>query len=63
MIASATMTLGTVGFIARRRGLARCTAILLAATLWMVIDLDHPRRGMIRLDDTPLTSLRIRTPG
>lgn len=34
-------------------------AILIAATLWTTIDLDHPRMGLIRLSDAPLRTLRL----
>jgi hypothetical protein len=34
-------------------------AILIAAVLWTTIDLDHPRRGLIRLSDMPLEKLEL----
>lgn len=32
-------------------------AVLIAAALWTTIDLDHPRRGLLRLSDAPLVDL------
>lgn len=64
LIVMAMVTLGAVGFgVAVRSGghraLTRCLALLVAATLWVTIDLDHPRFGLIRLDSTALTSLKL----
>lgn len=33
--------------------------ILIVASLWMTIDLDHPRVGLIQLNDGPLLELRL----
>jgi hypothetical protein len=35
-------------------------AALISAALWITIDLDHPRAGLIRLEDTPLVELNLR---
>jgi hypothetical protein len=61
LVASGMLTLGAVGFgrgigNARTPWLERCFALLVAATLWMTIDLDYPRVGLIRMDDQALTS-------
>ena len=46
---------GTEG---RRRTLMTVPlAIIIAAALWVTYDLDHPRRGLLRLDDAPLEAL------
>ena len=31
--------------------------LIIGITLWLTIDLDHPRRGLIRLSDAPIESL------
>lgn len=47
------------GLEGRRRWLLTVSlAILIAAALWLTIDLDHPRRGMLQLDDAPLRALK-----
>jgi hypothetical protein len=38
-------------------GVALC--VVMAASLWATIDLDHPRAGLIRLSDAPLAELRL----
>jgi hypothetical protein len=62
LIGSAMLTMGTVGLSTRRRGMAWCLGFLVGATLWMTLDLDMPLRGVIRMDPTPLTSMKIRNP-
>lgn len=59
----AGLSLVTIGFgfgLTRRRhpGLSGTLAITIAAAIWMTIDLDFPRAGIIRLDDGPLNQLR-----
>jgi hypothetical protein len=33
--------------------------ILIGLTLWITIDLDRPRAGLIQLSDTPLEALKL----
>ena len=37
-------------------------AFLIGSALWITIDLDHPRAGLIRLSDAPLADLRLEPP-
>jgi len=47
------------GIDGRRRWLLTVSlAILIAGALWLTIDLDHPRRGMLQLNDAPLQALK-----
>jgi len=47
------------GIDGRRRWLLTVSlAILISSSLWITIDLDHPRRGMLQLDDAPLKALK-----
>jgi hypothetical protein len=41
----------------RRSPLSLALALLICAALWITIDLDYPRVGMLQLDDTPLEEL------
>jgi hypothetical protein len=34
-------------------------AFLIASALWITVDLDHPRAGLIRLSDAPLQALKL----
>lgn len=60
LVVSSMVAVGTVGYgcgLAGRRNPAFTTAlaVLVASVLWVVIDLDHPRVGMIRINqDTML---------
>jgi len=47
------------GLDGRRRWLLTVSlAILISSALWITIDLDNPRRGLLQLDDAPLRSLK-----
>jgi hypothetical protein len=41
----------------RRWPLTLSLTLLIAGSLWITIDLDHPRRGLLRLNDAPLQAL------
>jgi hypothetical protein len=41
----------------RRSPLSFALALLIGAALWITIDLDYPRIGLLQLDDTPLEGL------
>ena len=47
----------------RRAPLTVPLAILIATALWITIDLDHPRAGLMQLSDAPLEALEFETPG
>src|SRR6185295_5604091 len=34
-------------------------ALLITSALWITIDLDQPRRGLLQLDDSPLRALKL----
>lgn len=49
------------GLTGRRHSLMTVSlTILICTALWTTIDLDHPRVGIIRLDDRPLTEMDLR---
>jgi hypothetical protein len=47
----------------RRSPLSIGLTLLITVALWITIDLDHPRVGMMQVDDAPLESLRFDSPG
>lgn len=62
LIVCSSLSLGVIGYgggLSRQRHsvLAAALAILVGASLWTTIDLDHPRAGLIRLSDQPLRDL------
>jgi len=42
----------------RRRFLTWSLVLLISSALWITIDLDQPRRGLLQLDDSPLRALK-----
>ncbi|HXK22195.1 MAG TPA: hypothetical protein VMS55_05900 [Myxococcota bacterium] len=46
----------------RRAPMSLSLTLLISLALWITIDLDYPRRGMIRLSDAPLEALRFEAP-
>jgi len=42
----------------RRLPLTLTLVILVATALWITIDLDHPRTGLMQLNDEPLKALK-----
>jgi hypothetical protein len=64
LIFCSSVSLSVIGYGAgvgrRRRTLLNLSvALLIGTALWITIDLDYPRRGMIRLNDAPLQELRL----
>lgn len=62
LLACAGASLWMIGYsygLTRRRnfGLVGTLAFVVASAIWFTIDLDYPRRGMIRLNDGPLEQL------
>jgi hypothetical protein len=56
------LSIGVIGFgvgLGRSRRLPLTTplAIVIAVALWVTVDLDHPRAGLLRLSDAPLRAL------
>jgi len=63
LIASSLLAVATIGYGCgvddrRRLPLTLALALLVGTSLWVTIDLDHPRRGLLRLDDASLQELR-----
>lgn len=59
----AAVSIGVIGYacgLQRRRGIGTvgAFAMLVAVALWVTIDFDYPRRGVIRLNDQPLRDAR-----
>jgi hypothetical protein len=51
------------GLASQRRALLTLPLVIVIATaLWITIDLDHPRGGLIQLSDAPLHALRLDAP-
>lgn len=62
IVVAAAVGLGMIGYdngIARRRFLllSSAFAVVLAAALWMTIDLDRPRHGFVRASEQPYADL------
>lgn len=62
------LAIGVIGYgcglSGRRYGLMTgALAFLIASALWITLDLDHPRAGLIRLNDAPLRELKLAAPG
>lgn len=62
LIASSVLAVGVMGYGCgigreRRAPLTSALALLIGAALWITIDLDHPRAGLIKLSDAPLESI------
>jgi hypothetical protein len=63
LIVCSLVSMAAVGYgcgVAGRRNAVMTTALalLFAATLWAIIDMDHPRRGLIRVSQQPMLDLR-----
>jgi hypothetical protein len=62
LIAASVLSIGCMGFSSglggrRRAALTVPLALLIGTSLWITIDLDHPREGLLRLSDAPLKAL------
>jgi hypothetical protein len=63
LIACSALAMGVIGFGnglggRRRLPLSLPLAVLVGTSLWITIDLDHPREGLLRLSDEPLMALK-----
>ena len=63
LIASSMLSVGVIAYGcgtggSRRAALTVPLAIVIGVALWVTIDLDHPRAGLIELNDLPLQSLK-----
>lgn len=62
LIAASVLSIGVIGFGvglggSRRLPLTAPLAIVIGVALWVTIDLDHPRAGLLQLNDAPLENL------
>ncbi len=62
LLSCSMLAIGVVSFGcgvggSRRTWLTAPLLLLVAGSLWITIDLDHPRSGLLRLDDRPLEAL------
>jgi hypothetical protein len=62
LVACSALALAVTGYACgisdrRRSPLSAALTILISAALWITIDLDYPRIGLLQLDDTPLAEL------
>ena len=67
LIASSVLAIGVIGYgcgVAGRRSIAMTVPLtfVIGVALWVTIDLDYPRRGLLQLSDAPLASLRFDAP-
>jgi hypothetical protein len=67
LIVCSALALGVIGYGCglgghRRAPLSVPLALIVAAALWITIDLDHPRGGLLQLSDAPLESLKLDAP-
>ncbi len=63
LIACSMLSVAAIGYGSgiggrRRAPLTVSLAILIGAALWITVDLDHPRAGLMRLSDAPLEALK-----
>ena len=67
LIACSALAVAVIGYGcglggSRRTPLTAPLAILISTALWITIDLDHPRAGLIQLSDAPLAALHFDAP-
>lgn len=68
LIGCSALSIGVIGYgcgIAGHRSpvMTGSLTILIAAALWITLDLDHPRAGLLRLNDAPLRELNLNASG
>jgi hypothetical protein len=64
LICSSMLSVGVIAYGygtggSRRPSLTVPLAIVIGVALWVTIDLDRPRAGLIQLNDLPLQSLKL----
>jgi hypothetical protein len=67
LIACSALAIAVIGYGCgmggqRRAPLTVSLAAVIATALWVTIDLDHPRAGLMQLSDAPLQALRFDVP-
>lgn len=63
LVACSVVSIASVGYgcgVAGKRNVVLTTALtfLIAGTLWAIIDMDHPRKGLIRVGQQPMLDLK-----
>ncbi len=63
LVACSLVAMAVIGFgcglSGKRRGpMTMALGLLIGSALWITIDLDHPRAGLLQLSDAPLEALR-----
>jgi hypothetical protein len=63
LLACSLVSVASVGYgcgVAGKRNVVLTTALtfLIAGTLWAILDMDHPRKGLIRVGQQPMLDLR-----
>jgi hypothetical protein len=63
LVVSSVLAVAVIGYGCgmdgrHRWNLTLSLAILIVGALWVTIDLDHPRRGLLQLNDAPLRELK-----
>ena len=63
LLACSLVSVASVGYVcgvAGKRNAVMTTALtfLIAGTLWAIIDMDHPRKGLIRVGQQPMLDLQ-----
>jgi hypothetical protein len=64
LIGCSALSIGVIGFGCglsgqRSRMMTGALVLLITATLWITVDLDHPRAGLLQLNDAPLAELNL----
>jgi hypothetical protein len=67
LIACSAIAIAVIGYGCgtggrRRTPLTAALVVLIGTGLWITIDLDHPRAGLLKLSDAPLEALRFEAP-
>jgi hypothetical protein len=67
LIACSVLAIGVIGYGcglagSRRAPLTVALAVLIGTGLWVTIDLDHPRAGLLLVSDAPLEALTFESP-
>jgi hypothetical protein len=67
LVACSLLAIGVIGYGNGLGGERSATltvplVILISSALWITIDLDHPRAGLIQLSDAPLAALKLGAP-
>jgi hypothetical protein len=63
LFAVAVLSFGSIGYHSGLTGARRSPAVLplaviFAAVMWMVVDLDRPQEGLLRVSQQPMIDLR-----